>query len=199
MIFFFLTSSHFMYLFIITLLTTLCYSLHFLFLFKELYGVYQWLIIIDSISFVLFFISFHKSHSISNKCLVIEDSKKYCKRCDMYIERYDHHCHFLDNCIGENNYKYYFQMCTYAISSNILYVITSIVFIKNDPTHKLTFRNLVPISFALTVLTLLVPLWIKHIYLIKKKQTTFESVFYPNVCKSTLNENDKLWRRYIPL
>jgi len=52
---------------------------------------------------------------------------KHCKDCNCCILRVDHHCPFLNNCIGERNYAYFFAflICLVLHSSMVLYGIVS--------------------------------------------------------------------------
>ena len=188
-----------MYFFIFTLCTCLFFFIHFIIICEVLYLEYLHLVIVSCIFIILFSISFHKSHSISNKSIHPSLSLKYCTKCEMHIDRYDHHCYFLDNCVGKHNYKYYCLTLLYAVIADIFYIVTYILFISGNPKKNMVFGNLIPLTIAFTLLTLLVPLLVKHIQLIKKKQTTYESVFYKNICKDTMDTNEKIWKKCLPL
>ncbi|CAL5974946.1 Palmitoyltransferase [Hexamita inflata] len=40
----------------------------------------------------------------------------HCGTCDLCVERFDHHCPYLDNCIGANNFPYFFKSNMYAFA-----------------------------------------------------------------------------------
>ena len=63
------------------------------------------------------------------KCFIFKkDNIKHCIICDKCCKDFDHHCFWLDNCIGKKNYVY-FKMILYnsffdiLINNNIITII----------------------------------------------------------------------------
>ena len=51
----------------------------------------------------------------------------HCRICNRCVMRYDHHCPFVMNCIGQNNYPYFFKFCLYATLSALISLVSSCV------------------------------------------------------------------------
>ena len=52
----------------------------------------------------------------------------HCSRCNMCVDRMDHHCFFTDNCVSKKTYKSFVLFCLYTISLCIYGVSHQIYF-----------------------------------------------------------------------
>ena len=66
-----------------------------------------------------------------NTCYIFRGpAVSHCKKCDNCVENFDHHCPWLGNCIGKNNYFYFFLFlifCNVFILSNLFSCISLII------------------------------------------------------------------------
>ena len=49
----------------------------------------------------------------------IHESSMHCKFCDKCVYKFDHHCHWLNTCVGDANYRYFFR----AVGATLAMVI----------------------------------------------------------------------------
>lgn len=103
---------------------------------------------------------------------------RVCKRC---VLRMDHHCIWINNCVGHANYKVFFVFVVYAVIACFYSLVLLVGSLTIDPQKDEeqsggSFRSayvisgllLVPLSVALSILLG----W--HIYLILRNKTTIE-------------------------
>ena len=66
-------------------------------------------------------------------CEVLRTERsKHCAICNMCVERYDHHCPWINNCVGINNHTPFLVFIVTLIIILMLIILSSIVMLAND-------------------------------------------------------------------
>lgn len=113
------------------------------------------------------------------KCHVIKpDRCHHCSVCDQCIRKMDHHCHWVSNCVGYDNYKFFIQFLCYTILLTLYTSLTSLPqFMRfwQEDTFPGKFHIFFLVVFCLVFSLSIIFLLSYHIYLLLKNQTTIES------------------------
>jgi len=93
---------------------------------------------------------------------VYEDTK-HCKTCNKCVARYDHHCMWLNNCIGGKNYSTFIR---FIVSADIcvLFKIIIEIFALIDTNQEINLLNLEGTSTNTRYILLIVLLAINAIF-----------------------------------
>ena len=115
------------------------------------------------------------------------ERSSHCPDCDWWVEIFDHHCPYLNNCVGKRNYRYFIGFLTFIIFNGVGMISSLIIFIVDSNIKdgdNVVIRNtgvakiiVIGIAIASVLLLLLITaLWAFHIYLITKGKTTKEKL-----------------------
>lgn len=109
------------------------------------------------------------------------DMAYHCRVCGTCVYNFDHHCPYVDRCIGRNNYRTFMSFLVYATLATFTgFVMTLITVVVIDNQRKASERWpwIILSVLALVIAIFMGRFLIKHIILIHQGRTTMEKVIY---------------------
>ncbi|OMJ67196.1 hypothetical protein SteCoe_35704 [Stentor coeruleus] len=125
----------------------------------------------------------------------VNSDTKHCRECDKCVYHFDHHCKWLNNCIGKKNYKLYAFLLASFQAHNLMICICGGIVIKGILDESIYYENLsilmhitrgslgvyLTLLLMMEILSLLAAiamfqLILFHLYLAFKKMTTYEYI-----------------------
>ncbi|KAI1882452.1 hypothetical protein AGOR_G00250900 [Albula goreensis] len=119
-------------------------------------------------------------------CLLQQPMRaKHCQTCQHCVHRYDHHCPWIENCVGERNHRWFVLYLGVQLLALLwgLYIAWS--GFSSAPTWDLWLRAngiLLAVALLVGVISVVVVLLLgSHLYLVSRNTTTWEFMSRPRI------------------
>lgn len=118
---------------------------------------------------------------------------KHCKHCDRCIARYDHHCPWLGNCIGERNHFWFYWYLVFQVAEIVLGQIKLYlcIFKENHNEDGPLYAKIILLAVATFFFAMTASLLVFHTYLAFVNLSTWERLSWGKI--TYLTDWSKAW------
>ena len=144
----------------------------------------------------------HTRHPCCASQRGVARGSKHCRRCDKCVAAFDHHCIFLNNCIGRRNYRWFLALLVAAIAAAAMHCAAAGWLLGRSVTaaaatrarldtvysgrvSMTAVRVIAGISGGLAAIVLAVTAELLgfHLYLMRRGMTTYDSIMARRAAK----------------